>query len=70
MSKLLATVGDCKKVVRENGAKECPNGGTHNGMYNDIILEKGERSWADGSYAEFTRKGVKRPLRKNIIIIS
>ena len=37
-------VGDCDKVGRENGAKECPNGGTHNGKYDDVILEKGERS--------------------------
>ena len=44
-------VGDCGKLGRENGAKECPNGGTHNGTYNAVILEKGERSRAGTSYA-------------------
>ena len=44
-------VGDCEKLGRENGAKECPNGGTHNGTYNAVILEKGERSRAGTSYA-------------------
>ena len=29
---------------RENGAKECPDGGTHNGKHDAVILEKGERS--------------------------
>ena len=34
-------VRDCDKVGRKNGAMECPNGGTHNGTYNAVILEKG-----------------------------
>ena len=25
---------------RKSGAKECPNGGTHDGTYNAVILEK------------------------------
>ena len=33
-------VGDCGKVGMEDGAKECPDGGTHNGMYDAVILEK------------------------------
>ena len=34
--------GDCGKVGRENGAMECPYGGTHNGTHDDIILKKVE----------------------------
>ena len=34
------TVGDCGKVGWENGAMECPDGGTHNGTHDAIILEK------------------------------
>ena len=51
-------VGDCDKVGRGNGAKECPDGGTHNGMYDAIILEKGEKSRAVRSYADVTRGNV------------
>ena len=38
--------GDCGKVGKKNGAMECPNGGTYNGTYDAVILEKGERSRA------------------------
>ena len=31
---------DCEKLGRENDAKECPDGGTHNGTYDAVILEK------------------------------
>ena len=51
-------VGDCKKVGRKNGAKEWPNGRTHNGVYYDVILEKGERSWGVRSYSDMTRGNV------------
>ena len=54
---------------RENGAMECPNGGTHNGTYNAVILEKRERSWAVRSYAVVTRGYVKTPLGQNRLII-
>ena len=63
-------VGDCDKVGRKNGAKECLDGGTHNGMYNAVILEKGERSRAVKSYADVTKVDVKTPLGQNRIIIS
>ena len=43
---------------RENGAKECPDGDKHNGTYDAIILEKGERSQAVRSYANVTRVNV------------
>ena len=36
-------VGDCGKVGRENIYVECSDGGTHNSMYDTVILEKGER---------------------------
>ena len=48
-------VGDCGKVGKENGAMECPDGGTHSDTYNDVILEKGEMSRAVRSYADITR---------------
>ena len=38
--------GDCDKAGRNNGSKEFPDGGTNNGTYNAVILEKGERSRA------------------------
>ena len=53
-----------------NGAKECPDGGTHNGMYDAIILEKLESSWAFRSYADITKQDVKMPLKKKRLIIS
>ena len=43
--RIFISVGDCDKVGRGNCAKECPDGGTHNGTYNSVILEKGESSW-------------------------
>ena len=49
---------------------ECPDGAIHTGTYYDVILEKGERSWAVMSYADVTRKYVKTPLGKNRLIIS
>ena len=49
---------------------ECPDGGTHNGTYNVVILEKVERSRAVRSYADVTREDVKTPLGKNRLIIS
>ena len=63
-------VGDCEKVGRKNGAKECHNGGTYNGTYNAIILEKVERSRAVRTYADAIREGVKTPLGQNRLIIS
>ena len=48
-------VGDCDKVGRENGAIKCPDVGTHNGTYNAVILEKGERSRAVRSYTDVAR---------------
>ena len=49
---------------------EYPDGGTHNGTYNDIILDKGERSWVVRSYDDVTREDVKTPLGKNRLRIS
>ena len=49
---------------------ECPNGGTYNGTYDAVILEKGERSQAVRIYANGTREDVKTPLGKNRLIIS
>ena len=49
---------------------ECPYGGTQNGIYNAVILEKVERLWAVRSYAEVSREDVKTPLGQNILIIS
>ena len=55
---------------RRNGAKECPNGGTHNGTYEAVILEKGERSRAVRIYADVNRGDVETPSEKNRLIIS
>ena len=63
-------IGDCDKVGRKNGAKEYPDGGTHNGTYDAVILEKGERSWAVRSYSDMARGYVETPLGKNRLIIS
>ena len=65
-----ACVGGCGKVGRKNSAMECPDIGTHNGTYDAVILEKGERSRAIRSYADVTREDVKTPLGKNRLIIS
>ena len=54
---------------RENGAEKCPDGGTHNGTYNEVLLEKGERSWVVRIYSDFTREDVKTLLGKNRLII-
>ena len=70
MSLNCVVVGDCGKVGRNNGAMECPYGGTHNGTYNAVILEKGERSQAVRSYAAVNREYAKTPLGKNRLIIS
>ena len=43
---------------------EFPDGGTHIGMYDAIILDKGERSWLVRSYTDVTREDVKNPLGK------
>ena len=63
-------VGDCDKVERENGAKECPKGGTHNGTYDAVILEKGGSSRAVRSYSDVNRGDVETPLGKNRLINS
>ena len=55
---------------RGNCAKECPYVGTHNGKYDAIILEKGERSRVVRSYADMTRGNVEAPLGQNRLIIS
>ena len=67
---IIVPVGDCGKVGRENGAMECPDGGTHNGTHDAVILEKGERSRAVRSYAEVAREDVKTPFGQNRLIIS
>ena len=63
-------IGDCDKVGRENISKEFPDGGTHKGTYDTVILEKGGSFWAIGIYADITRGDVKTPLRINRLIIS
>ena len=62
-------VGDCGKLGRENGDMELPGGGTHNGTYNSVILENGERSRAVISYADVIREDIKTPLGQNRLII-
>ena len=54
----VAVVGDFGRSGRENVATECPNIGTRKGTYDDVILEKGERSQTVRSYADITRKDV------------
>ena len=63
-------VGDCDKVVMEIFPKECPDGGTHNGTYNAVIMERGERSQVFWSYADVTREDGKTPLGQNRLIVS
>ena len=58
------------KSRKENGVKECSDGGTHNGTYDAVILEKGVRSRAVRSYAVVTREDLKTPLGQDILIIS
>ena len=62
-------VGDCEKVGRGNGAKECIDGGENNGKYNAVILEKCERIQAVSNYADVTREDIKTPLGGNRLII-
>ena len=63
-------VGDCGKVGGGNGAMQFPDGETHNGMYDAVILEKIDRSRAVRSYADVTREDMKTPLEKNRPMIS
>ena len=62
-------VGNCGKVERKKCAMECPDGGTHNGTYNDVILKKRDRSRVVRSYSDITREDVKTPLGTNRLII-
>ena len=48
---------------------ECSNIGACKGTYNDVILEKGERSRVVRSYADVTREGVQTSLQQNRFII-
>ena len=56
-------------MLRKNGAKYCPNRGTHNVTYNAVILDKGDKSRAVRSYAAVTRENVKTPLAQNRLIV-
>ena len=49
---------------RGNVSKECPNGVTHNGMYDAVILEKVDMSRAVRSNAGVTREDMETPLEK------
>ena len=66
----ILTDGDCDKVDRGNVAKECPDVVTHNGTYDAVILDKGERSGAGRSYADVTSEYVQTPLGQNRLIIT
>ena len=48
-------VVNCGKTGRENGAMECKNIGVRRGTYDNVKLEKGEKSRAVRSYADITR---------------
>ena len=48
---------------------ECLDGGTHNGTYDAVILEKGEMSRVVRSYNDVIREDAKTPLVKNRLII-
>ena len=65
--RLFISVGDCDKVGRKIGAKECPDGGTHNGTYNAVILEKGERSGYTGILKYFYEAGTSRRFTYNLV---
>ena len=67
---ICCSVGGCGKVGKKNGAMEFPDGGTHNGTYDAVILEKGERSCTVGIYADITREDLKTPSGQNRLIIS
>ena len=62
-------VGDCDEVGRESFHMDLTDGGTHNGTYNAVILERGQRSQVVRSYADVTREDGKTPLGKNRLII-
>ena len=49
---------------------ECPDGGTQNGTYNAIILERVERSQVVRSYNDVSREYVKTPFGQNRLIIT
>ena len=55
---------------RGNGAKECPDGGTHNCMYDSVIFYKVGRSRVVRIYADVARRDVKTPLGQNRLMIS
>ena len=63
------TIGDCGKTGRKNGAMECSNIGVRRGTYDDVKLEKGEKSRAVRSYYDVTKEDVQTPLGQNILII-
>ena len=65
-----SVLGIVTKCERESFPKEFPNGGTNNGTYNAVILERGERSQVVRSYADVTREYGKTPLGQNRLIIS
>ena len=48
---------------------ECSNIGVSSGTYDDIKLEKGEKSQAVIRYADVTREDVQTPLGENRLII-
>ena len=66
----VAVVGDFGISGKENVAMECPNIGTRKGTYDDVILEKGERSQLVRSYTDVTREDVKTQLGQNRLIFS
>ena len=47
---------------------ECPDIRKHNGKYDAVILDKGDRSKAVWSYADVTREDVKTPLWQKILL--
>ena len=48
---------------------ECSNIGVRRGTYDDVKLEKGEKSRAVRSYYDVTKEDVQTPLGKNRLII-
>ena len=65
-----ASVGDCGKAGRKNGAMECSNIGVRKGTYDAVKLEKGEKSRAVRSYNDVTREDLQTPLGQNRLIIT
>ena len=49
-----ASVADCGKAGRENGAMECSNIGSRKGTYDAVKLDKGEKSRDVRSYFDVT----------------